>query len=94
MNWFNSVINEKDPENAVTVLLFHCTADRDPQTLLPIIAERHTFQIAIFCPPKLLPSLDLRDDNANLNQLDSEQCQKCLKSRSVWKSLNQEVSSF
>lgn len=91
MDWFNLVLKD-DSENAVNVLIFHCTADRDPATLLSVIANKHSFQSAIFCPTKLLPSVDLRNDNTNLNQSNSEQWQKCLKSQSVWNALNHEVS--
>jgi hypothetical protein len=93
MDWFNLVLGG-DSENAVNILLFHCTADRDPSTLLSIIAHKHSFQSAIFCPTMLFSSVDLRSDNANLNQSTSEQWQKCLKSQSVWNALSHEVSGL
>jgi hypothetical protein len=95
MDWLNFVIKkESHPKGTLNVLLFHCTADRDPQTLLSIIAKEYQFEKAIFCPTKLLPSLDLQNDSTNLNQSVDEQWQKCLKSKSIWNSLCQNVIRF
>jgi hypothetical protein len=90
MDWFEFVL-PKDSTNAINILIFHCTADRDPATLLSIIAKKQEFQMALFCPTKLLASLDLRNDNTNLNQSSDEQWQKCLKSQSIWNSFNHTV---
>jgi folylpolyglutamate synthase len=88
MKWFKRALEKNAmKEKAINVLLFHCTADRDPATLLTLIVNECQFETAIFCPTKLLPSLDVQNDSTNLNQSDIQQWQKCLKTGEIWNSL-------
>jgi 23S rRNA pseudoU1915 N3-methylase RlmH len=68
------------------VLLFHCTADRDPAVLLPFL-KACGFHLAVFCPTRLHKQLDLSNDNTNLNQSDVEQMKKCEKNKEIWTEL-------
>ncbi|KAI6173411.1 Cyclic nucleotide-binding domain-containing protein [Aphelenchoides besseyi] len=76
-----------DSSTGLRILIFHCTADRDPMTLLPILTNRIRFDLALFCPTRLVPVLDPRNDNTNLNQSEDEQWKKCLRARDTWKTL-------
>ncbi|KAI6244017.1 Folylpolyglutamate synthase [Aphelenchoides fujianensis] len=88
--WFKRAI-EKPQQTAapLRLLIFHCTADRDPMSLLPLLLDRVHFDRALFCPTRLLPVLDPRDDNTNLNQSQDEQWQKCLRTKAAWTSLTE-----
>jgi hypothetical protein len=92
MDWLKSVDNEND---AIKLLLFHCTGNRDASTLLSIImAKGYPFNKAIFCPTKLMHYLDLENDNTNLTKSIDEQWEKCIKSKSIWNSLTENVFDF
>ncbi|KAI6205449.1 Folylpolyglutamate synthase [Aphelenchoides besseyi] len=87
-DWFSYALEKRvDSFTGLRILIFHCTADRDPMTLLPILTSRIRFDLALFCPTRLVPVLDPRNDNTNLNQSEDEQWKKCLRARDTWKTL-------
>ncbi|KAI6209537.1 Cyclic nucleotide-binding domain-containing protein [Aphelenchoides besseyi] len=87
-DWFSYGLKKRaDSSTGLRILIFHCTADRDPMTLLPILTNRIRFDLALFCPTRLVPVLDPRNDNTNLNQSEDEQWKKCLRARDTWKTL-------
>uniref|UniRef100_A0A7E4WAV3 tetrahydrofolate synthase n=1 Tax=Panagrellus redivivus TaxID=6233 RepID=A0A7E4WAV3_PANRE len=67
------------------VLLFTCTADRTPESLLPLLAKASIpFEAALFSTTQLMPSLDKHNDNANLNASEDEQKRKCQRNKELW----------
>ncbi|VDO56214.1 unnamed protein product [Haemonchus placei] len=76
------------------VLVFHCTADRKPSTLLPYLTK-HSFDYALFCPTALKVSPDLKSDLTNINQPLNEQLVRSQQCAAAWKELGTgEISVF
>ncbi|KAK6054267.1 Mur ligase family, glutamate ligase domain protein, partial [Cooperia oncophora] len=90
--WFGKVVT-KAPKRK-RVLVFQCTADRKPSTLLPYLAE-HSFDFALFCPTALKVSPDLKSDLTNINQAPKDQMIRSQQCAAVWKEIGTgEVSVF
>ncbi|KAE9550732.1 hypothetical protein FO519_006054 [Halicephalobus sp. NKZ332] len=84
-DWYKSK-HEKSQENPFQILLFTCTADRNPSTLLPSL-KSCGFDLVLFSATRLLPSVDKHLDSANLNTSEVEQKEKCELSKKVWADL-------
>uniref|UniRef100_A0A914DCS7 Folylpolyglutamate synthase n=1 Tax=Acrobeloides nanus TaxID=290746 RepID=A0A914DCS7_9BILA len=84
VDWFKNEqetrLEKDDSGRPLQVLMFHCTADRNPTTLLPYLKECQ-FDIALFCPTRVLPILDKHLDTTNLNQSETEQKERCLENK-------------
>ncbi|KAH7727916.1 FolC protein [Aphelenchoides avenae] len=94
--WFEDEAKQRDDGTGIIkVLLFHCTADRDPEVLLPYIKDCG-FSVALFCPTRLHTTLDKSNDNTNLNQSDAEQITKCRRNKEIWERItgNTESKTF
>ncbi|CAI5445890.1 unnamed protein product [Caenorhabditis angaria] len=66
------------------ILLFQCTADRCPTTLIPFLKNLKMSQI-ISCPTQLYPSLNQSSDSTNLNTSRNEQLEKSKMCLESWK---------
>ncbi|VDL82535.1 unnamed protein product [Nippostrongylus brasiliensis] len=80
--WFDDAAR-KSPK-VKRVLIFQCTADRKPSTLLPYLVK-HSFDYALFCPTALKVSLDLKSDLTNINQSVKDQELRSQLCASTWK---------
>uniref|UniRef100_A0A7I4XZX7 Folylpolyglutamate synthase n=2 Tax=Haemonchus contortus TaxID=6289 RepID=A0A7I4XZX7_HAECO len=90
--WFGKAV-AKTPKMK-RVLVFHCTADRKPSTLLPYLSK-HSFDYALFCPTALKVSPDLKSDLTNINQSLNEQLVRSHQCAAAWKELGTgEISVF
>uniref|UniRef100_F1LBI8 Folylpolyglutamate synthase n=1 Tax=Ascaris suum TaxID=6253 RepID=F1LBI8_ASCSU len=88
--WERERVNQRLRSKPLRVLLFHCTADRTPESLLPFLKDCN-FDVALFCPTRVRPVLDMRSDQANLNHSEQEQRQRVEHNMVVWKQLTGEV---
>lgn len=68
------------------MLIFHCTADRDPSTLLPYLTK-HQFDYSLFCPTVLNTLPDMKSDVANLNCSAADQRTRCDQCAKTWKGI-------
>uniref|UniRef100_A0A914P0G6 tetrahydrofolate synthase n=1 Tax=Panagrolaimus davidi TaxID=227884 RepID=A0A914P0G6_9BILA len=83
--WYSE--NHPTPTSDVfQVLLFTCTSDRNPSTLLPMLKDTG-FDIAIFSTTRLKPAIDKHLDSTNLNASEIEQQEKCVANQTCWKDL-------
>ncbi|KHN74839.1 Putative folylpolyglutamate synthase [Toxocara canis] len=87
--WERERLKKHLGDKPLQMLLFHCTSDRTPESLLPFIADCD-FDIALFCPARLHEVLDMRSDNANINQSEKEQRLRAEQNMIVWKKLTKE----
>uniref|UniRef100_A0A915AHB8 Folylpolyglutamate synthase n=1 Tax=Parascaris univalens TaxID=6257 RepID=A0A915AHB8_PARUN len=87
--WERERVNQRPCSKPLRVLLFHCTADRTPESLLPFLMDCQ-FDVALFCPARLHPVLDIRSDQANLSQNEQEQRLRVEHNMVVWKQLTGE----
>ncbi|CAD5234356.1 unnamed protein product [Bursaphelenchus xylophilus] len=89
--WFNYKLElEKLLENghpSLRILLFQCTGDREPTSLLSILLKENEFNYAIFTSTRLYQVVDNLNDNTNLNTSDQAQKQKCEQSKEAWKEI-------
>ncbi|KHJ75579.1 hypothetical protein OESDEN_24805 [Oesophagostomum dentatum] len=83
-NWFGDVVNKSSQRKRV--LVFQCTADRKPTTLLPHLTG-HAFDFALFCPTALKVCLDIKSDLTNFNQSAEEQRNRSHLCASTWKEI-------
>lgn len=82
----NRDVNEK----VFQILLFTCTADRNPSTLLPSLKDCG-FDLVLFSTTRLLPSVDKHLDSTNLNASEVEQREKCQLNKKTWEELTGQV---
>ncbi|KAK0403064.1 hypothetical protein QR680_016695 [Steinernema hermaphroditum] len=75
------------------LLLFQCTADRNPETMLPHL-QKCNFDYVLFTTTKLHSVVDKRSDNTNLNQSDEAQMRKIDQNRKIWSERNSEDTVF
>uniref|UniRef100_A0A914WLB9 Folylpolyglutamate synthase n=1 Tax=Plectus sambesii TaxID=2011161 RepID=A0A914WLB9_9BILA len=93
--WFKSeslVEHDGAEEKPIKMLLFHCTADRSADSLLPYL-QKCNFDYALFCPTQVHARVDRRSDQANLNQDEHAQLDKCEQNRKCWTQLQRGKSS-
>ncbi|TKR73054.1 hypothetical protein L596_020410 [Steinernema carpocapsae] len=84
----NKLCSDKRP---LRLLLFQCTADRNPETLLPLL-KKCDFDYALFTTTKLHSVLDKRSDNTNLNSSDEGQMKKIETNKKIWSGMKGEDS--
>uniref|UniRef100_A0A1I7T9A1 Folylpolyglutamate synthase n=1 Tax=Caenorhabditis tropicalis TaxID=1561998 RepID=A0A1I7T9A1_9PELO len=82
--WAADEIVHLKKENVKKILLFQCTADRCPSTLIQYLKPLGISQI-VSCPTQLYSSLDKSADSTNLNASRDEQMEKALKCVKSWK---------
>lgn len=82
--WFGQTVRKMPRRKRV--LVFHCTADRKPSTLLPYLAG-HSFDYALFCPTALQVLPDMKSDLTNINQSPAEQTNRSHQCASTWKEI-------
>ncbi|CAJ0572816.1 unnamed protein product, partial [Mesorhabditis spiculigera] len=77
------------------VLLFHCTADRKPETLLPYLKPLH-FDYALFCPTVVSRTQDGKSDMTNFNQNVEQACKRSIEASETWTTIdsNTECHTF
>ncbi|KJH51814.1 protein FolC [Dictyocaulus viviparus] len=83
-NWYGDVLENDSTRKRV--LMFQCTADRNPSTLLPYLTK-HSFDYAVFCPTSLKVSSDMKSDLINLNQCEADQGNRCNQCAQTWKEI-------
>ncbi|VDM52655.1 unnamed protein product [Angiostrongylus costaricensis] len=88
-NWYSEVL-ETIPTRR-HVLIFHCTADRDPSNLLPYLTK-HMFDYSLFCPTVLSTLPDKKCDVANFNQSAADQRARSDQCATTWKKIGTGVS--
>lgn len=74
------------------MLLFQCTADREPELLLGALLAANQFQLALFCSTRLTPVPLAHSDSTNLNLSDQAQRDKCEQSSAAWRAVKGQVS--
>lgn len=90
--WAAEEIVNLKKENVKKILLFQCTADRCPSTLIKYLKPLGISQI-VSCPTQLHSSIDKSADSANLNASRDEQAEKANQCVQAWKeSLDQPES--
>ncbi|CAJ0593936.1 unnamed protein product [Cylicocyclus nassatus] len=82
--WFGDAVNKSSQKKRVMV--FQCTADRKPSSLLPHLS-RHAFDFALFCPTALSVSPDIKSDLTNFNASAFEQRKRSHLCASTWKEI-------
>lgn len=82
--WAAEEIVHLNKENVKKIVLFQCTADRCPSTLIQYLKPLGISQI-ISCPTQLYSSLDKSADSTNLNASKDEQMEKALQCVKSWK---------
>ncbi|MCP9263034.1 Folylpoly-gamma-glutamate synthetase [Dirofilaria immitis] len=75
---------ESDP---FQILLFHCTSSRDPATFLSELSK-YNFSLALFCPVRLNPVMDLYCDRANYTLSTHGQLAKVADHAAMWRNFN------
>ncbi|VDD96029.1 unnamed protein product [Enterobius vermicularis] len=81
LEWYLSGRNKTDP--VFRILIFHCTADRTPESLLPPLKDCG-FDAAFFCPACVHRTVDESSDQTNYNQGWAEQMLKVEHNAVVW----------
>ncbi|CAJ0958036.1 unnamed protein product, partial [Mesorhabditis belari] len=84
--WFSTTVS-KESQRKKRILLFHCTADRKPETLLPYLKDLD-FDFALFCPTVVSTVLDTKSDQMNFNQDVKNACMRSIESSNVWKEIS------
>ncbi|VDK47770.1 unnamed protein product [Anisakis simplex] len=87
--WDRQRVNQDPFAKPLRILLFHCTGDRKPESLLPHLVDCN-FDIALFCPTRLRSTLDISSDHSNFNQDQKEQYLRSEENMIMWKKLNDE----
>lgn len=82
--WAAEEIVHLKKENIKKVLLFQCTADRCPSTLIQYLKPLGITKI-VSCPTQLYSSLDKSADSTNLNASRDEQMEKAFQCVKSWK---------
>ncbi|MFH4983640.1 hypothetical protein AB6A40_010349 [Gnathostoma spinigerum] len=93
--WFDTERRELEKKlggSFLRVLLFHCTADRTPDSLLPYFKSAG-FDIAVFCPARLNSIVDPSSDQANFNSNENSEVEKVNASECVWRKVNGKSST-
>ncbi|KAK6730758.1 hypothetical protein RB195_007308 [Necator americanus] len=83
-NWFGQAAVKNSRKKRV--LVFHCTGDRNPSTLLPVLSK-HGFDFALFCPTALTVFPDIKSDLTNFNQSAVDQRKRSQQCASIWKDI-------
>ncbi|CAD5229437.1 unnamed protein product [Bursaphelenchus okinawaensis] len=87
-DWFGKTISSKiNGHKPLIVLLFQCTGDREPMSLLKTLLTENEFDYAIFTSTRLYMVVEKVNDNTNLNTSDQAQNQKCEESKDAWKTV-------
>uniref|UniRef100_A0A914Z5D9 tetrahydrofolate synthase n=1 Tax=Panagrolaimus superbus TaxID=310955 RepID=A0A914Z5D9_9BILA len=84
--WYSENHSSSDNNVILQVLLFTCTSDRNPTTLLPTLKDTG-FDIALFSTTRLKPAIDKHLDSTNLNASENEQREKCEANQKCWKEI-------
>lgn len=82
--WAQEEIVHLKKENVKKILLFQCTADRCPSTLIQYLKPLGISQI-VSCPTQLYSSVDKSADSTNLNASRDEQMEKATQCVKSWK---------
>ncbi|KAF1762408.1 hypothetical protein GCK72_010670 [Caenorhabditis remanei] len=82
--WASEEITLLKKENVKKIMLFQCTADRSPSTLIQYLKPLGIDQI-VSCPTQLYSSVDKSADSTNLNASRDEQMEKALQCVESWK---------
>lgn len=82
--WATEEIVQLKKENVKKIVLFQCTADRCPSTLIQYLKPLGITQI-ISCPTQLYSSIDKSADSTNLNASRDEQLEKANQCVKSWK---------
>ncbi|XP_069689535.1 folylpolyglutamate synthase, mitochondrial-like isoform X2 [Periplaneta americana] len=90
-DWFirnsGAILNKSTP---FRVLIFNCTGDRDPKTLLmPLLCCG--FHLVVFCPNTITTSTNSSSDQANYMTSITQQLKRCRRSQEAWCELQQEI---
>lgn len=83
-NWYSEVVETTSTRKRA--LIFHCTADRDPSSLLPFLTK-HIFDYSLFCPTVLSTLPDKKSDVANFNQSAAVQRARSDQCATTWKKI-------
>ncbi|CAI4221706.1 unnamed protein product [Auanema sp. JU1783] len=78
--WFGQALKDR---NRRRILVFQCTADRNPLTLLSYLNE-HSFDYALFSPTIITVSQDKCSDISNFNQSTSDQLARSNLCAQIW----------
>lgn len=90
--WAAEEIEHMKKKDVKKILLFQCTADRCPSTLIQYLKPLGISQI-VSCPTQLYSSLDKSADSTNLNASRDEQMEKANQCVKSWKdSMNNDVA--
>lgn len=82
--WAADEIIHLKKENVKKIVLFQCTADRCPSTLIQYLKPLGISQI-VSCPTQLYSSVDKSADSTNLNASKDEQMEKAIQCVKSWK---------
>ncbi|PAV58304.1 hypothetical protein WR25_02211 [Diploscapter pachys] len=77
---------QKEPTDCKRVLVFQCTADRSPSSLLPYLKDLN-FSEALFCPTLVSLTQVKKSDLTNFNASTEQQKQRAEECRVIWKKL-------
>lgn len=82
--WASDEIIHLKKKNVKKILLFQCTADRCPSTLIQYLKPLEINEI-VSCPTQLYSNVDKSADSTNLNASRDEQMEKALQCVKSWK---------
>ncbi|CAD6189285.1 unnamed protein product [Caenorhabditis auriculariae] len=87
-DWAREAFSCNDSDSG-KYLLFQCTADRNPASLLECL-KAYKFEKVLFCPTQLSVSTKKTSDSANFNQPGGQQLEKAKLCSEAWRSLTGE----
>lgn len=91
VEWYLTEREHRGKYKVLRVLVFHCTADRSPESLLPFLKDCG-FDAAVFCPAQVYPTIDEHSDQTNYNQSRIEEMLKVKRNSLVWKTVSLKTS--
>lgn len=80
--------NNHHNDSTYRILIFNCTGQRNPTTLLSRISELITFDEAIFTPNSIYSVKPIDSDQTNLTITEQQEKESCLKNLRAWTELN------
>uniref|UniRef100_A0A0K0DI21 tetrahydrofolate synthase n=1 Tax=Angiostrongylus cantonensis TaxID=6313 RepID=A0A0K0DI21_ANGCA len=87
-NWYSEVVETTSTRKRA--LIFHCTADRDPSSLLPFLTVKKVHILSEISQLHTLP--DKKSDVANFNQSAADQRARSDQCATTWKKIGTGVS--
>lgn len=82
------VSSHQGGDGVYRILIFNCTGQRNPTTLLSKISELVAFDEAIFTPNSIYSVKPIDSDLTNLTVTEQQEKESCLKNLRAWAELN------